>query len=64
MNFAGESGVAAFTIINYIRSFVILIMFGISDGISPIISSNYGAGKMEGESFISTPFRLTNRKIK
>lgn len=47
MNFAGESGVAAFTIINYIGNFVTLIMFGISDGISPIISSNYGAGKME-----------------
>lgn len=47
MSFAGESGVAAFTIINYIGNFVILIMFGTSDGISPIISSNYGAGKKE-----------------
>ena len=46
-NFAGESGVAAFTIINYIGNFVILIMFGISDGISPIIKQWYGAGKME-----------------
>jgi putative MATE family efflux protein len=47
MNFAGESGVAAFTIINYIGNFVILIMFGISDGISPIISSNYGAERID-----------------
>lgn len=47
MSFAGENGVAAFTIISYIGNFVTLIMFGTSDGISPIISSNYGAGKNE-----------------
>lgn len=42
MNIAGEAGVAAFTIINYISQFGILIMFGISDGIAPILSYNYG----------------------
>ncbi|WP_129597162.1 MATE family efflux transporter [Anaerophilus nitritogenes] len=45
MKIAGESGVAAFTIINYISQFGILIMFGISDGIGPILSYNYGYKK-------------------
>lgn len=42
MNIAGEQGVAAFTTINYMGQFVTLIMFGISDGITPIVSYNYG----------------------
>lgn len=44
MKIAGEAGVAAFTTINYISQFGILIMFGISDGIGPILSYNYGNG--------------------
>lgn len=47
MEIAGEAGVAAFTIINYIGQFGILIMFGISDGIGPILSYNYGYKKYE-----------------
>lgn len=42
MKISGEIGVAAFTTINYLSQFGILIMFGISDGISPILSYNYG----------------------
>lgn len=45
MKIAGESGVAAFTTINYISQFGIHIMFGISDGIAPILSYNYGYKK-------------------
>lgn len=45
MNYAGENGVAAFTVINYIGNFATTVMFGISDGIGSIISCNYGAGK-------------------
>ena len=44
---AGERGVAAFTIISYVGNFVTLLMFGMSDGISPILSNNYGAGKWD-----------------
>ncbi len=47
LNIAGEAGVAAFTIINYIATFGTLAMFGISDGINAIISYNYGANKMK-----------------
>ncbi|MEJ8552763.1 MATE family efflux transporter [Tepidibacter sp. Z1-5] len=45
MRIAGEAGVAAFTTINYISQFGTLIMFGISDGIGPILSYNYGNRK-------------------
>lgn len=47
MNYAGESGVAAFTVINYISNFVILVMFGVADGIGTMVSYNYGAGHLE-----------------
>lgn len=43
MKFAGEDGVAAFTVINYIGLIGTLVMFGVSDGISSILSYNYGA---------------------
>lgn len=42
MSIAGENGVAAFTAINYVGQFGIYVLFGISDGIGPIISYNYG----------------------
>lgn len=42
MSFYGETGVTAFTIINYIAQITIIIVFGVSDGVSPIISYNYG----------------------
>lgn len=41
--YAGSDGVAAFTIISYLGQFTTLLMFGISDGISSIVSVNYGA---------------------
>lgn len=46
MQVAGEAGVAAFTTINYVALFGTYIMFGIGDGIGPIISYNYGAGSL------------------
>jgi putative MATE family efflux protein len=42
MALAGESGVAAYTTISYIATFGIMAVFGISDGITSIISYNYG----------------------
>lgn len=47
MKYAGESGVAAFTVINYVSNFVILVMFGVADGIGTMVSYNYGAGRLE-----------------
>lgn len=42
MEIAGPAGVAAFTAITYMANFGILLMFGISDGVTPIISYNFG----------------------
>ncbi|MEF9990563.1 MAG: MATE family efflux transporter [Romboutsia sp.] len=43
MKVSGESGIAAFSIINYISQVGYMVLFGISDGVRPIISYNYGA---------------------
>lgn len=45
MSLAGPAGVAAFTVISYLGNFVTLLMFGMADGVSPILSNNYGAGQ-------------------
>ena len=47
MSYAGASGVAAFTAINYLLYIGILIFVGMSDGIIPVISYNYGASRMK-----------------
>lgn len=44
MAISGAGGVAAFTAINYVGMFGGMLLFGISDGIGPIISYNYGTG--------------------
>ena len=43
MRIAGEVGVSAFTAIRYISLFASLIVCGVSAGIGPVISYNYGA---------------------
>lgn len=43
MKYLGEVGVAAFTIINYIYFLGVITLIGISDGVIPIISYNFGA---------------------
>lgn len=47
MRISGELGVAAFTAISYIAQFGTIMMFGISDGIGPIVSYNYGSKSYE-----------------
>ncbi len=41
---SGPGGVAAFTAINYVGALGGLLLFGISDGIGPIVSYNFGMG--------------------
>ncbi|MGL4344994.1 MAG: MATE family efflux transporter [Cellulosilyticaceae bacterium] len=43
----GEVGVSAFSIISYVTSLVIAVLLGISTGIAPITSYNYGAQNTE-----------------
>lgn len=47
MHYYGESGVAAFSIISYISQLSNMIIFGLVDGISPIVSFNYGANLLD-----------------
>lgn len=43
MHYIGEAGVAAFIVIEYIAYIGITIFLGVSDGVIPILSFNYGA---------------------
>ena len=47
MRTLGEVGVASFTVISYINLFATFIMFGIADGVGPLVSYNYGAKKFK-----------------
>ncbi|WP_343562095.1 MATE family efflux transporter [Kiloniella sp. b19] len=41
----GTEGVAAFTIVNYMLFLGVLLFYGVSEGVVPLISVNHGAGK-------------------
>ncbi len=41
----GESGIAAFSVINYMILTCLVISYGISDSLQPVVSQNYGALK-------------------
>ena len=41
----GSMGVAAFTVVDYIMYFSLLIFYGVAEGISPLVSVNFGAKK-------------------
>ena len=43
----GADGVAAFTAINFVNFIGILLFLGVSDGLIPVLSYNYGAGNYE-----------------
>jgi putative MATE family efflux protein len=43
----GPSGVAAFTTISFVVQFGTSVIFGIADGVSPIVSYNFGHGKFD-----------------
>lgn len=43
----GTSGVAAFSVVNYLHAFMFLAFFGIGSAIQPMISYYYGANRMD-----------------
>lgn len=47
MKYLGESGVAAFSAIQYVFFIGITVFLGISDGIIPVVSYNYGANRWD-----------------
>ena len=63
MRYLGESGVTAFTAINYILFIGTTVFLGISDGIIPIIGYNYGAGQQERIKLILKLAARTNSLI-
>lgn len=46
MDLFGKNGVAAFTSVNYLLYLGVQLYVGLSDGIIPILSYNYGAGQL------------------
>lgn len=46
MEYAGKEGVAAFTLINNLMFIGISAILGVSNGVIPVVSYNYGAGLM------------------
>ncbi|WP_409969393.1 MATE family efflux transporter [Bengtsoniella intestinalis] len=47
MYYYGDSGVASFTIVNYIAQFTTTLLFGMGEGVTPIIAYHYGANLQE-----------------
>lgn len=43
----GATGVAAFTVVSYIFYIGVLIFYGVSEGMTPLVSVNFGAGKQD-----------------
>lgn len=57
----GIEGIAAFTIINYLLLIGIMISFGISDSLQPVISKNFGAKEHKRiEAFLKLALRTTS----
>lgn len=44
MQRVGAYGVAAFTVINYVNWICLMLAYGISDSLAPLVSANHGAG--------------------
>ncbi len=47
LNYFGDSGVSAFAIVSYMLTISLMINAGISIGVQPLISTNYGANKKD-----------------
>ncbi len=60
VHYLGENGVAAFTSINYLLYIGVTIFVGMSDGIIPIISYNFGASRWDRVKKILRLAMLTN----
>ncbi|WP_288222509.1 MATE family efflux transporter [uncultured Clostridium sp.] len=47
VNYGGEESLSAFAIINYITTNIYMVLLGLSIGVQPLLSYNYGAKKPE-----------------
>lgn len=56
VKFVGETGISAYSITNYITTNIYMILYGITLGVQPLISYNYG--KKDGEKMLKF-FKIT-----
>lgn len=47
VNFVGEAGLSAYSVINYITTNIYMVLLGLTFGAQPLISYNYGAKNIE-----------------
>ena len=56
VNYVGEIGISAYSILNYLTTNIYMVLYGITLGVQPLVSYNYG--KKDGEKMLGF-FRIT-----
>lgn len=56
VNYVGEMGISAYSIINYITTNIYMVLYGVTLGVQPLISYNYG--KRKGDKMLKF-FKIT-----
>ena len=56
VKYAGEMGVSAYSILNYLTTNIYMVLYGITLGVQPLVSYNYG--KKDGEKMLGF-YRIT-----
>lgn len=57
VNNVGEMGISAYSIINYLTTNIYMVLYGVTLGVQPLVSLNYG--RREGEKMLGF-FKITN----
>lgn len=57
VNYIGEMGISAYSILNYLTTNIYMVLYGITLGVQPLVSYNYG--KKDGEKMLKF-FDITN----
>lgn len=57
VNYVGEIGISAYSILNYLTTNIYMVLYGITLGVQPLISYNYG--RKDGEKMLGF-FRITS----
>ena len=57
VNYVGEIGISAYSILNYLTTNIYMVLYGITLGVQPLVSYNYG--RKDGEKMLGF-FRITS----
>ena len=57
VNYVGEIGISAYSILNYLTTNIYMVLYGITLGVQPLVSYNYG--KKDGEKMLGF-FKITS----